>query len=204
MTTPRLHLPLSAPGLGTVRLVQAALAGVSLLLFFGMGWLWWETQEIEAGISEQETAVTQLMHTSRQFRQQAEAKGYNLSDQWLQALPQHVAFAEELMTHQKFSWTQLLNDLETAVPERISMESVTLDFRNSTIALSGAALTLKDLSALVDGLERHPAFQHIIVSNHKVQKKKKKRQTRKFSFIAFSLEVTYQPEGSKSPHQETL
>lgn len=200
MRTPRLHIPLSAQGLGLVRLIQAALAGTCLLLFLGMGWLWWDTQQIESEIRQDEKAITQIMNTSRQFRQHAEAKGYNLSDQWLQALPQHVAFAEELATHQKFSWTQLLNDLETAVPARISMESITLDFRNSSIALSGAALTLEDLSALVNGLEQHPAFQHIVLSNHKVQKKKD--QERKFSFIAFSLAVTYQPgEAAHSPQQ---
>ena len=111
-----------------------------------------------------------------------------------------MALAKELATHQKFSWTQLSNDLETAVPTRISIESVTLDFRNSSIALSGAALTLEDSSALVNGLEQHPAFQHIVLSNHKVQKKKD--QKRKFSFIAFSLAVTYQPgEAAHSPQQ---
>ncbi|MFB3071072.1 MAG: PilN domain-containing protein, partial [Nitrospirales bacterium] len=120
----------------------------------------------------------------------------------LQTLPQHVAFAKELATHQKFSWTQLLNDLEAAVPIRISIESVTLDFRNSSIAVSGAALTLEDLSALVHGLEQHPAFQHIVVSNHKVQKKKDKK--RKFSFIAFSLAVTYQPGEAAHAHQQIL
>ncbi len=202
MSVPRVHIPLSAQGLGLVRLIQAALAGTCLLLFLGMGWLWWETQQIESEIRQDEEAISQLMETSHQFRQQVEAKGYNLSDQWLQTLPQHVAFAEELATHQKFSWTQLLNDLETAVPPRISIESVTLDFRNSSIALSGAALTLKDLSALVNGLEQHPAFQHIVLSNHKVQKKKD--QKRKFSFIAFSLAVIYQPGEAAHSRQQTL
>ena len=194
MSTTRLHIPLSASGLKTVRLIQAALAGTCFFLFISMGWLWWESQQIETDILEQETAIVQIMDTSRQFRQQAEANGYNLSDQWLQGLPQHVAFAEKLATHQNFSWTQLLNDLESAVPMRISIESVTLDFRNSSIALSGAALNLEDLSALVDRLEQHPAFQQIVLSNHKVQKKKKKEQKRIFSFIAFSLAVTYKPE----------
>jgi len=168
----------------------------------GMGGLWWETQQIESAIRQDEEAISQIMATSRQFRKQAEAKGYNLSDQWIQTLPKHVAFAEDLATHQKFSWTQLLNDLETSVPANISMESVTLDFRNSSIALSGAALTLEDLSALVNGLEQHPAFQHLVLSNHKLQKKKD--QTRKFDFIAFSLTVTYQPGEPADSRPHTL
>ncbi len=198
MSTTGLHIPLSALGLQTVRLIQTALSGICLLLVISMGWLWWESHEIETEILEQETAIAQIMDISRQFRQQAEDKGYNLSDQWVQTLPQHVAFAEELATHQQFSWTQLLNDLEMAVPPNVSMESVTLDFRNSSIALSGAALNLQDLSALVDGLEHHPAFQKIVLSNHKVQKKKDKKK--KFSFIVFNLTVTYQPNQS----QQTL
>lgn len=198
MSTTGLHIPLAASGLQTVRLIQSALAGICLLLVISMGWLWWESHEIETKILEQEIAIAQIMDISRQFRQQAEEKGYNLSDQWVQTLPQHVAFAKELATHQQFSWTQLLNDLEMAVPPNVSMESVTLDFRNSSIALSGAALNLQDLSALVDGLENHPAFQKIVLSNHKVQKKKDKK--RKFSFIVFNLTVTYQPNQS----QQTL
>jgi len=204
MTLPRLHIPLSASGLGTVRFIQTALASACLVFGLGMGWLWWETQQIETDILEHERTIAQTMKTSRQFRQEAEAHGYNLSDQWLQALPQHVAFADELALHQKFSWTQFLNDLESAVPKRISMESVVLDFKHSTITLSGAALTLEDLSALVDGLEQHPSFQQVELVNHKIQKKKKKEKDKRFSFFVFNLEVMYQPGGSSSPQQRTL
>lgn len=205
MSTPRLDIPLSAAGLGTVRLIQAILAGTSIIFFLSMGWLWWHAHQVESEILNHEEAVSTTMEISRKFRQQAEAKGYNLSDQWLQALPQHVAFVDELALQQKFSWTQFLNDLEMAVPPKISMESVVLDFKNSSITLSGAALNLDDLSALVDGLEQHPAFQHIVLSNHKVQKKKtKKEKARKFSFIVFNLEVTYQPDGAQSGQQRTL
>lgn len=199
MRTLRLHLPLASSGLAIVQLIQAALVGASLLFFSGIGWLWWETQEVEAEIREYEEGVSQVMETSRQFRQQAEANGYNLSDQWIQALPQHVAFSNQLASQQKFSWTQFLNDLETAVPPRISMDAVVLDFQHSKIMLSGAALTLDDLSALVNGLERHPAFQQIVLANHKIQKKDDKK--RKFSFFAFNLEVTYQPEGQTPSRQ---
>lgn len=202
MSTPRLHISLASSSLVVVQLIQAALVGASLIFFSGIGWLWWETQEVEAEIREYEEGVSQVMETSRQFRQQAEAKGYNLSDQWIQALPQHVAFSNALASQQKFSWTQFLNDLETAVPARISMDSVVLDFQRSTITLSGAALTLDDLSALVNGLERHQAFQQIVLANHKILKKDDKR--RKFSFFAFNLEVTYQPEGQPQSRQGAL
>ncbi len=200
----RLHIQLASPGLTVLRWIQMALVGASILFFSGIGWLWWETQEVEAEIHEYEESVRQVMETSRKFRQQAEANGYNLSDQWIQALPQHVAFSNELASQQKFSWTQFLNDLETAVPERISMDSVVLDFQRSTITLSGAALTLDDLSALVNGLERHPAFQQIVLSNHKIQKKKKDDKKRKFTFFAFNLEVTYQPEGQAPSSRSAL
>jgi len=202
MSTLGLHLQLASSGLMIVRLIQAALLGATILLFSGIGWLWWETQEVETEIRKDEETVSQVMETSRQFRQQAEANGYNLSDQWIQALPQHVAFSRELASHQKFSWTQFLNDLETAVPARVSMDAVVLDFQHSTITLSGSALTLDDLSALVNGLEQHPAFQQIVLSNHKIQKKDDKK--RKFSFFAFNLEVTYQPGGSQPSSQGAL
>jgi len=202
MSTLRLHIPLASSGLTVVQLIQAALIGASLIFFSGIGWLWWETLEVEAKIREYEEGVSQVMVTSRKYRQQAEANGYNLSDQWIKALPQHVAFSNELASQQKFSWTQFLNDLETTVPPRISMDAVVLDFQHSTITLSGAALTLDDLSALVNGLEQHPAFQQIVIANHKIQKKDDKR--RKFSFFAFNLEVTYQPESQTLTRQGAL
>ena len=202
MNIPRLHIPLAAQGLATIRLIQAGLAGICVLFVLAMGWMWWETQQIEAETLNEEETIAQVMETSRQFRQQAEANGYNLSDQGLQALPQQVTFAKELAVLQKFSWTQLLNDLESAVPPRIAMESVILDFQHSTIALSGTALTLEDLSALVNGLEQHPAFQDIVVSDHKFQKKKDKDKERTFSYFVFNLEVTYQPQGQEPSRQK--
>jgi Fimbrial assembly protein (PilN) len=194
MNIPRLYLPLSAQGLATIRLVQTGLAVVCLLFLVIMSWIWWETQRIETAIVKEEETIAQVMENSRQFRQQAEANGYNLSDQWLNALPQQVTFAKELTILQKFSWTQLLNDLESAVPPRIAMESVILDFQHSTIALSGTALTLEDIAVLVNSLEEHPAFQDIVLSDHKFQKKKDKDKERTFSYFVFNLEVTYQPK----------
>ncbi|MDT7041070.1 PilN domain-containing protein [Candidatus Nitronereus thalassa] len=202
MNIPRLHIPLTAQGLTTIRMIQAGLAGICVFLLLTMSWIWWETQQIEAETLKEEETIARVMETSRQFRQQAESNGYNLSDQGLQALSQQVTFAKELTSLQKFSWTQLLNDLESAVPSRIAMESVILDFQHSTIALSGTALTLEDLSALVNGLEQHPAFRDIVLSDHKFQKKKDKDKKHKFSYFVFNLEVTYQPQGQEPSRQK--
>ena len=60
-------------------------------------------------------------------------------------------------------------DLEEAVPPRVSISSVTLNFKESTILLNGAVRTLPDLAAIVNSLESHSKFRKVVLSQHRVQ-----------------------------------
>ncbi|UCE63561.1 MAG: hypothetical protein JSU59_12055, partial [Nitrospirota bacterium] len=71
-----------------------------------------------------------LNQTNQQLMVKANALGFDLSDNRRQELPKEVIFVNTIRTHQNFSWTQFLNDLEATVPEKISMESVTLNFKD--------------------------------------------------------------------------
>ncbi len=190
MKLPRLHLPLTAPGLAGLKYLQTLLAGVSVLLLLTSLWLWYQVQDIEDRIAELETAVVQTHNAYRKFRRQSETEGFDLSPARLQALRQEVTFANQVIQHQRFSWTQLLDDLERTTPQQISMESIVLN--KESLALSGAALTLQDLTAFVDQLKNHPAFHHVEISSHKSQRRSG-RITGPATFIAFSLAVSYDP-----------
>src|SRR5205823_723341 len=66
------------------------------------------------------------------------------------------------------SWTRLLTDLEESVPPRISIESISVDTRESEIALDGSAMSLRDLTAFIISLEDHPAFMGAVLVRHRV------------------------------------
>jgi len=192
MTGLRLHVPLTAPGLGLVRILQVILAIVAISLWLFVPWIWMTAQGVKDDIVKLETSHVQTQQLHSQFISQAETSGYSLSSKRLKMLPQEVQFATKLSTQHRFSWTQFLNDLEAAVPKNVSMESVALNFKKSTIALSGTTKSLKDLAALVKGLEEHEAFRNVIVSGHKSRAKKKQKREAFPNAVDFSLEVTYQ------------
>lgn len=193
MKLPRLHLPLTAPGLTGLKYLQTILAFVSVLLLLISTWLWKQVHDMEDQIADLETSIVQTHNAYRKFRRQSETEGFDLSPSRLQALLQEVTFANQVIEHQQFSWTQLLDDLERTTPHQISMDSIVLNKNRTSLALSGAALTLQDLTAFVDQLKKHPAFHHVEMASHKSQRRSKRSQAGPATFVAFNLAVSYAP-----------
>ena len=187
---PQVSLSLSPPGIHTVKQVQWTLVAISIGFIILSGWTFGKARglQIEASTLQEETTSIHMLDT--QFIQQAEKEGFDFSPERNTRLMKEVQFANQLQAHQAFSWTQFLTDLESAVPKRISMESVALNYRDGTISLSGSAKSLKDLQALVDGLERHEAFHDVIVAGHKTKTPERKK-TRTKPYIVFSMKVGY-------------
>lgn len=198
MNLPRLNLPLTAPGIDGLKYLQTTLAGLSVLFFLTATWLWYEKRSVEDHILNQETTIAQTNQTYRRFLRQSAAEGFDLSAATLETLPQEVTFANQVVQHQKFSWTQLLNDLERTTPRRISMVSIVSDNRKSSLALSGTALTLQDLLTFVDTVKDHPSFHRVEIVNHKMQRRPLNVRTGPAAFIGFSLKVTYEPSPRRS------
>ena len=193
MKLPRLHLPLTAPGLAGLKYLQTLLAIVSVLLLVTSVWFWKAAHALDDQVAELETAIVQTHNAYRTFRRQSEREGFDVSPARLQTLRQEVALANQVIQHQRFSWTELLDDLERTTPHRISMESIVLNKDGTSLALSGAALTLEDLTAFVDRLKTHPAFHHVAISSHKSQRRSGRTQTGPATFIEFNLAVSYDP-----------
>ena len=194
MLRPRLHCSLTAPGIRLVSGVQWILVLASVSFFILAVWVLWHSQRIEAKILKREEAVVQAQGMNQQYLQQARVEGFDLSPQRIETLPQEISFANRISSHQAFSWTRFLSDLEAAVPLNISMKSVAPNFKDASIVLTGSADTLSDLTDLVEGLEEHPAFNRVILSSHKIKKfKEKDQKTRQRDYVAFSMKVTYNP-----------
>ena len=191
MKLPRLYLPLTAQGVAVLKYLQAALALVSVLLLLTNVWLWRTAHDVEDRIAALETTILQTRNAYRKFRRQSEMEGLDVSPARLQTLRGEVVFANRVIQSQRFLWTQLLDDLERTTPQQISMKSIVLN--REALALSGTALTLEELTAFVDHLKSHPAFQHVEISSHKSRHRSTRSQTGPSTYIAFSLTVSYDP-----------
>lgn len=192
MKLPTLHIPLAQPGFRVLRSVQWVLTVVVLAAPMCGGWLWLESRGVEQAALQYEETTARVTARTQTFKAQATAAGIDLTEPRLQTLAQEVTFANQLLEKRGFSWTRLLGDLEQAVPDRVSLASVNLNFTDSTISLRGAARTLKDLTAFVDSLERHPAFSHVVVSRHQIHETVKARRNPTAAYVSFSLVVRYQ------------
>lgn len=166
---PHLHLSLATPGVALARVVQW---GMVLLIFGSLGvavWCWQESQPLDENAARYELSTARVQELNRQFADQMVRDGLTLTAEEMTELVRDVKFANQLAENRVFSWTRLLSDLEVAVPPRVSISTVTLNFKESTILLNGAVRTLPDLAALVNSLESHDQFRKVVLSNHRVQ-----------------------------------
>ncbi|MGH7234900.1 MAG: PilN domain-containing protein [Nitrospiraceae bacterium] len=188
---PRLNLSLAPQWF---RLFRAAQWTLALLLAGSLSlaaWSWWHSRSFEADAAQYEVAAERVEEMNRHFIKEAARAGVNLSDERLKALPREVAFTNQLLEQRAFSWTRFLNDLEETVPPSVSIGSVTVNFKDSLIALNGTARSLKDLTGLVNGLESHAAFRNVVLSQHTFRETEGPRDGR--GMLEFTLTVTYRP-----------
>ena len=187
---PSVHLSLTAPGMRTVRLTQWALTCVMIGCLILTGGLLVYKQHIEEHVSHMEAKLANIQTAHNTLMNQARAEGIDLSDKRIRALPDEITFAKHVRERLAFSWTQFLNDLESAVPQKISMDSAVVNFKDSTIILSGSSSTLKALHHLVDSLKASPSFYHVVLAQHAI---KTTRKPHRRQFVLFTMTVSYQP-----------
>lgn len=172
MLLPNLHLTLTSPWVLWVRIAQGGLSLTIVGLLGFTGWAWWERGRLEEQAAQYEEAAAREQVLAQRVVTEAKQAGLDLSEKQLRTLGREVAFADQLLEKRTFSWTRFLGDLEGALPSRISISSVTLNFKDSRITLNGTAKTFRDMTVLVDGLERHTSFDRVVLTNHRVKKTK--------------------------------
>jgi Tfp pilus assembly protein PilN len=147
--------------------MHAGLGLLSLLFIALIAWDWQEVKVIRDQAQTVEQAIARVREQDRRLQSQAKMEMIDLSDTVLQKLPRDVAFANQVIARRAFSWTHFLHDLEDAVPEGIAIHNIKVDMKTSGIALGGAALGLKELTALIISLEDHPAFKQAVLGQHR-------------------------------------
>ena len=200
LSLPILQLSLTATGFSLLRALQWSLTFVIAASATVALWFWWDSRVIAELAAQREHATERAQETNRQFVQQASQAGMDLSDARANELGHQVAFVNRLTEQRAFSWTRFLSDLEEAVPPHISISSVALDFKEIVITLNGTALTLKDLTTLVNKLENHPAFRNVVLSQHRFQEQAGRGESNapgkdEARTVEFTMTVTYRPQG---------
>jgi len=201
MMLPRLRLAFTSPWVCWIRVAQWSLCTLTATALGCAVWAWRESRTLEEQAHQYEQATKRMQMLTRQLVDEARRTGLELSDEQSSVLAREIVFANQLLEKRAFSWTRFLGDLESALPPRISIGSVALNFKDSTITLNGAARTFKDLLALIDGLEHHESFSNVVLSNHRI-KEAKPGEARKPSpasesgihSVEFTLTVNYRAE----------
>ena len=132
-------------------------------------WACWSTAEALLafqGLHETEARLNQARAQDQQLIDEARAAGIDLSESALRQLPGEVALANQLLTKRNFSWTQFLSGLEEAIPPRVSIKSVRLDPASAVIHMTGAAVTVEDVTGFTLKLQSHPVFHDPVLGQH--------------------------------------
>ncbi len=188
MMIPRVHRNLSAPGIPFLQLSQLGLTLLTAGALALTASFWWEGNSLHEQIDVLEEQAASVETANKQLVAQARAAGLDLSHQAIRSIPSKITFVKQVRERVGFSWTQLLTDLETAIPSDITLNSVSLDEKTDTILLQGSAASLPDLNRLIHQLEKHAAFQNVLLSQHSTKTTKEEQGG---SYSVFSLTVTY-------------
>jgi hypothetical protein len=182
---------LAAPGANYLRLTQFGLHLLTVGTLTLTASFWWLGSTWNQQIDVIEDQVSTVQTANEQLVAQANTTGLDLSHQAIRGIPPQVTFVKQVRERVGFSWTQLLTDLETAIPPDVTMNSVSLDEKNDTILLQGSATSLPDLNRLIHQLDKHTAFQNVMLSQHA---NKNDKDGQEGSHIVFSLKVSYVPK----------
>ncbi len=197
---PRVKNNLSAPGIQQIRLTQFTLKAIIVVCITLTGCFWWMGTNFHQEIDILENQTRTIMTQTRQVITQAKTENIDLSNQAIQKIPQKITFVKQVRERVGFSWTLMLTDLESALPQSIRMRAVSLDEKTNTVRLNGSTQSLQDLNELLHRLEKHQAFHDVILTQHA---KKKRQETKSQPTIVFSMKVTYNPSHFPSNSQKS-
>jgi len=202
LETPLLRLSFAVPAIHVIRVFQWALSSLLCTALAIAVWCWWSSQALEEAAVRYDLAATRTEDSTRQFSAQMQQDQLNMTIQQIAAIRQDIAIINQLAEKRLFSWTQLLVDLEEALPPGTSIGKIQLDVKDSTVKIDGVAAQMQDLYALIARLQKRPVFTQVVLHNHKfVEGKGSREKTDEGDNgdspdsvgVEYSLTVTYRP-----------
>ena len=160
---------------------QAVAIGLGLLVSWNVIQTWLAFQNLQ----ELQARLEDAREQDQRLLKEAQAAGFDLSEAALQRLPAEVALANQLLAKRNFSWTHFLSGLEEAIPPRVSIKGVRLDPASAVIHMTGAAVTVEDVTALTLKLQSHPVFHDPVLGQHHLGSD---------GLVEFDLKLKYRPQ----------
>lgn len=133
-------------------------------------------QQVSGYLGEVEGAFAKL---------QGENSG-NISPAALKKQQETILFANELLAQDSFRWTAMLDRLEAVVPEGVSINSITPDYKNRELRLNGNALNVSRLQTFIDQIVASDDFAEVYLLNQ-AQSETRERTGQVRSVVNFSL-----------------
>ena len=161
--------------------LQAVAIGLGLLVSWNVVQTWLAFQNLQ----ELQARLEDAREQDQRLLKEAQAAGFDLSEAALQRLPAEVALANQLLAKRNFSWTHFLSGLEEAIPPRVSIKGVRLDPASAVIHMTGAAVTVEDVTALTLKLQSHPVFHDPVLGQHHLGSD---------GLVEFDLKLKYRPQ----------
>lgn len=163
-----MHLAFQSPIIAVVRLVQWVLAIIAItILGFTVSFIQ-ESRSLNEQSKYYEHALARQHRITQLLEEDMARAGLTLTDEQINTVRKEVAFANQLTEKRDFSWTEMLHNLEEGMPSHVSINSVHLNFQDSTIRLQGSVRTMQDLDALVTKLNETGTFSRVGLTEHNI------------------------------------
>ena len=163
---PIMHLSFKPPAIAVVRRMQWILSVIALTCLVCAVSFLQESRSLDEQSDYYEHALARQHRLTQLLAEDMARTGLTLTDERINAVRKDVAFANQLTQKRDFSWTEMLHNLENAVPSHVSISSVRLNFQDSTIVLHGTVKTIQDLNSLVAKLDEAGTFSRVALTEH--------------------------------------
>lgn len=164
-----MHLSFQSPAVAVVRRIQWALSLIALASFAFTVFFLQESRSLNEQSDYYEHALARQHRVTQQFTEDMARGGLTLTEEQINAVRNEIVFANQLMEKHDFSWTEMLRHLEEGMPPHVSIDSVRLNFQDSTIGLRGTVKTMRDLDALVTKLNETGTFSKVGLTEHSIR-----------------------------------
>lgn len=132
---------------------------VLALLLTGWGVVLWQKQQAVTALKQEITGFKREMGLAESDAEDG------VPAEKLQALKTRVAFANSVLRKDTFRWTELLDRLETVVPDGVGLRDIQPDYRDGSLRIGGLARNLVKLQLFLDNLLASPDFSSVYLMN---------------------------------------
>lgn len=180
--------------------IQWGLSSLAIGAVLFTGWMWWDIHALGEEADRYAAVAERTESFNRQFTAQLEQERLTLSAQQMAETKEAVLFINHLAEKRRFSWTQLLHDLEEALPAGLSIGKIQRDVKTSTITIDGRATGIAALTTLMSTLQSHSAFRMPVLHHHTFADSHRADggEEREATGVEFSLTVQYGGLSDKS------